>query len=220
MAQPPPPPAHPTTMAAELEQSTTPTSAPLPPMIIKTPRIHLRAMHPQDAPSMAHHAGPASITKYMSLAFAHPYTLAHAQTWIELNAKDKLDNFVLTLPEDPRETIGGIGAKPGGDAQSHTGEVGYWISEEHAGKGLSTEVLAAYTEWVFTEGVMNDGRRLTRLFANVFSGNTASMRVLEKCGYRAEGVMKGHVEKHGVVYDTHVYGLTKGDWEEWKKGAK
>jgi len=211
-------PAHPATMAAELQNSTTATDSPLPAPIITTSRLHIRAMHPQDAPSMAHHAGPASITKYMSLAFQHPYLLSHAQDWIALNAKDRLDNYVLTLHADPTDTIGGIGLKLGRDVSSHTGEVGYWIGEEHQGSGLMSEALFAFTAWVFgPQGVMNDGRRLSRVFAEVFSGNTSSMRVLERNGYMAEGVRKGHVEKHGVVYDLHSFGVTKADWEEWRR---
>jgi hypothetical protein len=26
-------------------------------------------------------------------------------------------------------------------------------------------------------------------------------------------VLKGHGEKHGQVYDMHIFGLTKADWE-------
>ncbi|KAF2685614.1 acyl-CoA N-acyltransferase [Lentithecium fluviatile CBS 122367] len=231
MAQPTP--AHPSTLAAQLaaQLDTSPDTAstpaptqpivsadsPLPNPIITTPRLLIRAMHPQDAPSMAHHAGPASITQYMSLAFAHPYTLQHAETWIALNLKDHLDNYTICLPSNPSEPIGGIGVKPGSDVQSHTAEIGYWISEEHQGKGLVSEALGALTEWVFGEGKLNDGRKVRRLFAGVFGGNEASMRVLEKNGYRAEGVFKGHVEKHGVIRDMHWFGVTKDDWLEWKR---
>lgn len=42
-------------------------------------------MHPQDAESSQRACAPASITKYMSLAFSHPYTLEHAHEWIAMN---------------------------------------------------------------------------------------------------------------------------------------
>jgi RimJ/RimL family protein N-acetyltransferase len=75
-----------------------------------------------------------------------------------------------------------------------------------------TEALQGFTDYIFEE--KSDVWR--RLWAGVFSGNDASMRCLEKCGYEAEGVMKGHVEKHGEVMDLHVFGLTKKDWLEKK----
>jgi hypothetical protein len=31
--------------------------------------------------------------------------------------------------------------------------------------------------------------------------------------------MRGHVEKRDEVMDLHVFGITKGDWEEHKKGS-
>lgn len=99
---------------------------------------------------------------------------------------------------------------------SHTAEVGYWIGEDYWGKGLTTEALAAFDEWALTERERPDGKKFTRLFATAVEGNTASMRCLEKCGYKAEGILKGHVEKYGEVSDEHIFGLTKKDWEEWK----
>lgn len=113
--------------------------------------------------------------------------------------------------------IGGIGLKPGSDVQSHTAEIGYWIGEDYWGQGLISEALEAMTEWAFTVREGPDGKRLARLWAGVFDANKGSMKCLEKCGYRAEGVMKGHIEKHGQVADMHIYGLTRADWDEWKR---
>jgi RimJ/RimL family protein N-acetyltransferase len=171
-------------------------------------------MHPQDVTSMHKACQPPSITKYMSLAFAYPYTLTHAQNWVAMNLKDNLPNYVITEHSTPEVVIGGIGLKPGTDVQSHTAEVGYWVAEEHWGKGYISEALSALTDYVF-EGKHPGGYK--RLFAGVFSGNDASMRCLQKCGYLAEGVLKGHVEKHGVIRDVHMFGLTKWDWEERRR---
>lgn len=102
--------------------------------------------------------------------------------------------------------------KPGADVQSHTAEVGYWLGEPYWGKGLVTEALEALTKWVFMERQV-DGVKTTRLWSVVWHENVGSMRCLEKCGYRPEGVFKGHAVKHGKIFDVHVFGLTKADWE-------
>lgn len=75
-----------------------------------------------------------------------------------------------------------------------------------------TEALEGMTEWCFVKGEVK-GRKLTRLSGVVFEGNKGSMRCFEKCGYVREGVLKGAVEKLGVVKDMHVFGLVKGDWK-------
>lgn len=82
-----------------------------------------------------------------------------------------------------------------------------------------TEALAGFTGWVFGERGDNGGGKeveMKRLFAQVFAPHKASMRILEKCGYLTEGVLKGHAEKFGEVMDVHIFGLTKGDWVERK----
>lgn len=58
-----------------------------------------------------------------------------------------------------------------------------------------------------------------RVWAGVCGGNEASERVLGKCGFRREGVMREHVVKGGEVMDLSIWGLTRGDWEEreWER---
>jgi RimJ/RimL family protein N-acetyltransferase len=182
----------------------------------------MRTMHPQDAVSLQKACEPPSITKYMTLAFAYPYTLQHAETWVNLNLTERLPNYIIVLPDDPQTAIGGIGLKPGSDVQSHTAEIGYWIGEPHWGKGYAAEALVGLTDWVFSKqgegyGVGEGQKGFSRLWAGVMGGNEASIKVLEKCGYAKEGVLKAHVEKHGVVMDEHVFGLTRADWEQRRR---
>ncbi|KAF1977105.1 acyl-CoA N-acyltransferase [Bimuria novae-zelandiae CBS 107.79] len=166
----------------------------------------------------------------MTLAFAHPYTLEHATTWIAMNKESPHNHLFLTTLEDPKTVIGGIGLKPGSDITSHTGEVGYWLAEPYQGRGLMSEALLAFIEWTFyqrdgdgsaaAEGKKPEVKK-TRLFAGVLGGNTRSMRILEKCGFQKEGVQKGHiVTRYGELTDLHMYGLTVGDWEAWKKSRQ
>ena len=52
--------------------------------------------------------------------------------------------------------------------------VGYWIGREHWGKGVATAALAAFLDVV----------RTRPLHAHVATANPASIRVLEKCGFK------------------------------------
>lgn len=54
-------------------------------------------------------------------------------------------------------------------------EVGYWLGRSHWGRGIASRALA-----LFLEGL--DERPL---YAYVARGNSASIRVLEKCGFAA-----------------------------------
>jgi RimJ/RimL family protein N-acetyltransferase len=50
---------------------------------------------------------------------------------------------------------------------------------------------------------------LVRLEAAVFEWNPASMRVLEKCGFIREGVLRRSVFKDGQVIDQVMYALVR-----------
>lgn len=64
--------------------------------------------------------------------------------------------------------------------------VGYWVGREHWGQGVATAGLAAF---LLLE-------RTRPLHAWVAQHNRASIRVLEKCGFRAE---VQHEHENGVV---------------------
>jgi ribosomal-protein-alanine N-acetyltransferase len=53
---------------------------------------------------------------------------------------------------------------------------------------------------------------LTRVFAVPFANSSASIRVLEKCGYILEGIMRRSAIKEGVVVDQVLYALTDRDF--------
>ena len=191
-----------------------PEDAPIPEPIITTARLGLRPYHLQDVASMALHADNLVIARYMNLSFPSPYTLESAKTWIEMNPPSPhLCQFGIYELPSPEIVIGSIGLKPGADVKSHTAEVGFWVGEKFWGKGYTTEALEAITKWTFESYVGKDGQMIKKLWGDIFAGNVASMRCFEKCGYSREGIMKGHAEKHGEVSDTHIFGLTKADWE-------
>lgn len=208
-----PPPAHPLVMETLLENASQTPDLRLPQPILTTNRLIIRPMYPLDSHSMAASANNPLVAKYMSLAFPHPYTLASANTWIEMNlAKPQQDDFCICEKSSPEVVVGGIGLKPGTDISSHTAEVGYWIGEKYWGKGYTTECLDGFTKWCFSSE-SREGTKITKLWGGVIGGNGASMRCFEKCGYVKEGILKGHCEKHGEVYDMHLFGMTKTDWE-------
>lgn len=203
--------------------TTVTADSPLPTPIFTTPRLLVRPLHPQDAPSMSHAANNPAVTQYMSLGFPSPYTLEAANFWITMNLAPPIFNWAICLSSSPEIVIGGCGLKPGVDIQTHAAEIGYWIGEEFWGRGLVTEMLGGLTEWVFSSPKSllagKDRGRWTRLWGGVFAGNKGSTRCFEKCGYVQEGVLRGAVEKHGVASDLVVFGLLKGEWEEKRSGV-
>ena len=56
----------------------------------------------------------------------------------------------------------------------------HWTAE--GGTGIASEATSKMTDYVFAE------TEIVRIAALVYSPNTASMKVLEKCGYRLEAI--------------------------------
>ena len=84
--------------------------------------------------------------------------------------------------------------------------LGYWIDAEHQGRGLMTEAVRATTTFAFTTA------RLHRVQAAVMPGNAASRRVLEKAGYRQEGLARRYLCIAGKWSDHVLFAVTTEEW--------
>ena len=86
--------------------------------------------------------------------------------------------------------------------------VGYWIAEQHAGKGLAPEAVALTLRFGF------DTLRLHRIEAAIVPRNAASRRVAEKLGLRNEGTSMELLQIRGI-YEDHVrYAMVSSEWED------
>ena len=93
-----------------------------------------------------------------------------------------------------------VGSITWGSARS--GQVGYWIDESYAGRGIIPTTLAMAVDHCF--GVIG----LHRLEASIRPENHASRRVVEKLGFREEGVRVRQLHINGAWRDHVCYALT------------
>ncbi|MEZ5742936.1 MAG: GNAT family N-acetyltransferase [Sphingomonadaceae bacterium] len=88
-----------------------------------------------------------------------------------------LPHFFINLrTEDGLKLIGSIGL---GRAEDGI-EMGYWLGAQYWGQGYASEAAQAVLEHAWMLGH-------TRIIAIHFTGNEATERVLEKCGFEATG---------------------------------
>ncbi len=90
-----------------------------------------------------------------------------------------------------------------GPAQA--GTVGYWIGEPYARQGYMREALTAVVHHAFT--VMD----LSRIESACLPENTASRGLLEKCGYKYEGVAQSYLQINGRWRNHVLYANLRGD---------
>ena len=82
------------------------------------------------------------------------------------------------------EAIGSIGLFDI-DHESESCEIGYSLGSKWWGKGYATEVVNAVIDFAFSSIGAH------RVQATYHPDNKASAKVLEKCGMRYEGIMRG-----------------------------
>ena len=105
--------------------------------------------------------------------------------------------FVLRRSDDV--LVGGITLGNIRRGASQSAQIGYWSGQSHAGHGYMTEALGLLCEHAFTRFGLH------RLEAACIPGNTRSERLLEKCGFRCEGLLAGYLKINGEWRDHHLY---------------
>lgn len=100
---------------------------------------------------------------------------------------------------------GSIGAFRQQNIHRRTAELGYYLGEAYWGKGIMTEALWQLCRKLFAQ------TDLLRIYAEPFSYNTGSRRVLEKAGFAYEGMMRNNAVKDGRVLDMALYALIRSE---------
>jgi len=177
--------------------------------VIERPRYRLRPWRSNDVSALVRHANNQRVARNLRDAFPHPYTPRDAEAWLQ-NVGDNREDLILAV-EVNGEAAGGIGIHQMKDVYRYNGEIGYWLSEFHWGKGIMTDAVAVLVGYAFTN------RRWLRIFATIFENNPASMRVLEKNGFELEAIHKRTVMKEGVLMDEYLYALLRERWLEHQK---
>jgi len=176
-----------------------------PPTIpIPSKKITIRPYRKGDERSLQKSANNKAVARYMS-TLPSPYRIKDAKEWVVKCLKEykekKQNGINMAIVNEDRQIIGGIGLS--NIEKNHKAEIGYWLNETYWGKGIITIAVRALTTFGFEK------LKLKRLYAHVFSQNKASMRVLEKAGYKREGVLKKHHKKNTKYYDSTIYAKLK-----------
>lgn len=133
----------------------------------------------------------------------YPYTEKDGRDYISamLSANEN-DTFAFAITVDDK-VIGSIGVFRQENIHRQTAELGYYIAEEYWGKGIMTEAVKQICDYAFQNS------DIIRIYAEPFSYNQASCRVLEKAGFQCEGTLRSNAVKGGKVIDMKMYSRIK-----------
>ncbi len=161
----------------------------------------LRPCHIDDLESLVVNANNASIAKFMTDGFPHPYTLENGKSFIAFATKDNpIHIFAIDIAG---KAVGGIGIHPQTDIMRKNAELGYWLGEKYWGNGILTRAIPQMLDFAFNT------YDITRVYARPFGNNPASARVLEKTGFVLEATLKKTIFKNGEFLDELIYAVRK-----------
>ena len=112
---------------------------------------------------------------------------------------------MLLIRRDDQQLLGALTLDNIRRGPSQTGTFGYWIGEPFARQGYMREAILALTHHAFTR------MDLSRLEAACLPENIASRGVLEKCGFKYEGVAQSYLQINGRWRNHVLYANLRGD---------
>ena len=94
------------------------------------------------------------------------------------------------------------------DREHLLGELSFWLAVEAWGQGYMSEVVREVVRYGF------ENLGLNRLYAYHMMRNPASGRVLEKNGFRQEGLLRQRVRKWGQFEDVRLWAILRQEWQD------
>jgi RimJ/RimL family protein N-acetyltransferase len=156
----------------------------------------------EDIPSMIKYLNNPTIYAN-TLAIPSPYTAKDGEEFIKKIKSASLDSkrFFTVRSNSNNELIGACGMYRSIKTE-RVAEIGYWLAEPYWHRGLMPKIVEKVIKIT-----KNEWKHLVRIEAQTFSWNKASMRVVEKCGFVFEGILRKRVHKNGQDIDVHLYAL-------------
>jgi RimJ/RimL family protein N-acetyltransferase len=159
--------------------------------------VTLREFTPDDKYRLAEIANNPKIAKNVRDVFPSPYTVSDAEFFLK-NIVTQLSQLILAI-EYNGEYVGNIGLHKGTDVYRKSAEIGYFLGEPYWNQGIATKAVNLICDYGFAN------LDIVRIHAGIFEFNPASMRVLEKCGFKREAVFEKAIIKNGKIYNEFRY---------------
>lgn len=173
---------------------------------IYTKRLFLRKISSKDAETLFKYWSDPEVTKYLNVTTFK--NIEQAFSLIRLlnglyRKKEGIRWGIVTKKDN--EIIGTCGFN-NWIKKSSRGEIGYELGRKYWGKGYATEAVREILKYGFKN--MN----LNRIEAFTVPQASASINLLEKLGFKKEGMLREYGYWNGKYWDENVYSLLKKDY--------
>lgn len=173
---------------------------------LQTERLLLNMIKPDDQQAVYAIFSDEQVTRYNDI---QTFTsLEDAEWFLHFIERRFLEHvgicWALRLRDQPDKLIGMAGFNAW-NRQNHCGEIGYDLAQTYWGWGLMKEALSVMIDFGFQQMMLN------RIEAEVMVDNHQSSRLLEKMGFKREGILRQRGRWKGTFHDLSLYSLLRNE---------
>lgn len=142
------------------------------------------------------------------VGWSFPLSIEQQNAWFDRNIAGDGRNFRFVI-ETVEDGAVGIATLTDIDWKNKTATHGIKLAnKEKRTKGIGTDTVMAIMRYAFDE------LGLHRLDGSWFESNVPSKGLYTKCGWKAEGIKRECIYKHGVYRDLTIVGILESDYHE------
>ena len=174
--------------------------------ILETDRLFLRKFRLDDVQDVFEYCKEAETARYVTWdAHKTPEDTLRFLQWTTDRYKTGEPGDWAIMDKVTGHIIGSMGIVKS-EPVNRCCEVGYVIGRDHWGKGFTTEALSRLVRFLFEECSIN------RIQAMCCEENAGSSRVLEKAGFRYEGLLMQRMCMKERFWNLKLYALLLDEW--------
>jgi 8-oxo-dGTP diphosphatase len=185
------------------------------PLTLEAPPCRLRLLTPDDAPALHHLVNDWEVVRMLSRP-PFPYPRELADDWITATQAlcRKGEGFYFAILGPDGRLAGCIGlrimplpptGRPLRDNAPRAGQLGYWIGRAYWGQGFASLAASRVVRWALAH------LDIDRLTAAAAQDNVASIRVLERAGFRHTGTDRQKFVARGTDLPVELFEATRAD---------
>lgn len=174
---------------------------------LHTDRLLLRKVSDNDLPFVHQGLSNEDLTRYMLIHYPSLEDAKVQMAYYEEQYRTENGCYWVMELTDAKVPVGIIGITNITTVHRRA-ELGYWVLPEWQGKGLVVEAAKKIIAFCFNV------LQLNRIEADAETGNTRSIRLLEKLKFSKEGVFQEYEINKGQFIDLARYALIKKNWTD------
>lgn len=180
-------------------------------VVLTTQRLSLRPLVDADAGALMAIYGDPEVMRYGSSPPWDSIEQAEARIARDREAMAAGRYLCLGLQRRDGGVLNGTCTLFNLDPSCRRAEIGYALAVSAWSRGYMSEALPALIDYGF------EAMDLNRIEADIDPRNTASIHSIERQGFVREGYLRERWIVEGVVSDTTLYALLRGDWRAHRR---